>query len=70
MGVPETTEKGVLKIGGGKPLYAGPGEEYKVRLNMIPAGSTLRIFDDEEDGYQLVEYEDAKGICYRGWMEK
>lgn len=70
VGVPETTEKGVLKIGGGKPLYAGPGEEYKVRLNMIPAGSTLRIFDDEEDGYQLVEYEDAKGICYRGWMEK
>ena len=32
--------------------------------------SRLRIFDDEEDGYQLVEYEDAKGICYRGWMEK
>ena len=32
--------------------------------------ANLRIFDDEEDGYQLVEYEDAKGICYRGWMEK
>lgn len=25
VGVPETTEKGVLKIGGGKPLYAGRG---------------------------------------------